>query len=284
VINTIPSGRNYSSLGQLIPGVFTTAPDQGGALGDPMPSLTIHGSRTIDQRVMQNGVNTMTLQAGGNIGIAVPNPGMAAEVTIDTSAVSTEQAVGGIRINYIARDGGHTFAGNLFVTFANEDMQGDNLTQRLRDKGLTLANSIRIRLTAQATPKNKVAFTWDQQFRCRCPGGPGTQGVIATRSPEAAGFFRSPVQRLLHAEWTSPVTNRLLLEGVALHRTERWGFNHPDAAYRSSFLTEEQTELLTQMIPVRELSTGLQYRSRQNYAGHDRWTVGRRAGEVRAGT
>src|SRR5262245_22794458 len=35
VINTIPSGRNYSSLGQLIPGVFTTAPDQGGALGDP---------------------------------------------------------------------------------------------------------------------------------------------------------------------------------------------------------------------------------------------------------
>jgi hypothetical protein len=333
MINTIPSGRNYTSLGQLIPGVFTTLPDQGGALGDPMASLTIHGSRTTDQRVMQNGVSTMTLQAGGNIGIAVPNPAMAAEVTIDTSAVSAEQAVGGLRINYIPRDGGNTFAGNLFVSFANENTQGNNLTQRLRDKGLTLANSIKsiwdvtpgfggpirrdrlwfyatgryngsrlyaagmyfnrnafnpnawtyeadrdrpafndsdwedvqIRLTAQATPKNKVAFTWDQQFRCSCPGGPGTQPVTATRSPEAAGFFRSPVQRLLHAEWTSPVTNRLLLEAVALHRTERWGFMHPQSAFRDSFITPQHTELLAQMIPARELSNGLQYRSRVNY-------------------
>lgn len=333
MINTIPSGRNYTSLGQLIPGVFTTLPDQGGALGDPMASLTIHGSRTTDQRVMQNGVSTMTLQAGGNIGIAVPNPAMAAEVTIDTSAVSAEQAVGGLRVNYIPRDGGNTFAGNLFVSFANENTQGDNLTQRLRDKGLTLANSIRtiwdvtpgfggpirrdrlwfyatgrhngsrlyaagmyfnrnafnpnawtyeadrsrpafndsdwkdaqIRLTAQVTPKNKVAFTWDQQFRCSCPGGPGVTSVNATRSPEAAGFFRSPVQRLLHAEWTSPVTNRLLLEAVALHRTERWGFMHPQAAFRDSFITSQQSEILAQMIPARELSTGLQYRSRPNY-------------------
>jgi hypothetical protein len=336
-IDTLPNGRNYTSLGQMITGVNTTASDMGGALGDTMASLTIHGSRTTDQRVMQNGVNTMTLQAGGNIGIAVPNPGMAAEVTIDTSAVSAEQAVGGVRINYIPRDGGNNFAGNLYLSFANEDMQGENLTQRLRDRGLTLANSIKkiwdfnpgfggplrrdkvwfyftaryngsqnyaagmfenanaynpnawtyvadtskpgfnnsdwedaqIRLTTQLSPRNKVSFTWDQQFRCSCPGGPGTSGVTATRSPEAAGFFRSPVQRLLHAEWTSPVTNRLLLEAVALHRTERWGFVHPNNAWRDSFISADQTSLLKQMIPVVEQSNGLSYRSRNFY--NDTW-------------
>ena len=61
---------------------------------------------------MQNGVNTMTLQVNGDRGIAVPNPGMASEVTIDTSGLSAEQGQGGIRINYIPRDGGNTFSGS----------------------------------------------------------------------------------------------------------------------------------------------------------------------------
>jgi hypothetical protein len=337
VINTIPTGRNYTSLGQMITGVNTTASDQGGALGDPMASLTIHGSRTTDQRVMQNGVNTMTLQAGGNIGIAVPNPGMASEVTIDTSAVSAEQPMGGIRINYIPRDGGNRFQGSFFFAFANENTQGNNLTPDLIARGLTLANSVKslwdvnpafggpikrdklwfwftgryngadnyaagmfvnknaynpnawtyeadrsqpaanlntwadaqVRFTTQLAPKHKFSFTWDQQARCSCPGGPGTTGVTATRSPEAAGFFRSPTQRLLHAEWTSPMTSRLLLEVVGLHRTERWGFVHPQNSLRSDFITQDQTELLSQMIPALEQSNNLSYRSRPNY--NDTW-------------
>ena len=48
----------------------------GGALGDTMASLTVHGSRQDDQRVMENGVNTMTLQAGGNTDGAIINGGI----------------------------------------------------------------------------------------------------------------------------------------------------------------------------------------------------------------
>ena len=111
VIDALPTSRNYSSFGYLLPGVNTSARDVGGAGGDTMSQLTIHGSRPGDQRVMQNGVNTMTLQVNGDRGIAVPNPGMASEVTIDTSGLSAEQGQGGIRINYIPRDGGNTFSG-----------------------------------------------------------------------------------------------------------------------------------------------------------------------------
>jgi hypothetical protein len=143
VIGTLPTGRNYSSFGALLTGVTTNASDAGGAVGDPMASLTVHGSRPGDQRVLQNGVNTMTLQAGGDIGIAVPNPGMAAEVTVDTSAVSAEQSQGGVRINYIPRDGGNQFSGTTFVAFSGSGLQNDNLTDELKAKGLTSVGGIK---------------------------------------------------------------------------------------------------------------------------------------------
>src|SRR4029077_8372387 len=144
VINTLPSGRNYTSLGVMIPGVNTSAPDSGGAAGDTMAQLTIHGSRPGDQRVMQNGVNTMTLQVNGDRGIAVPNPGMASEVTIDTSGLSAEQSQGVVRINYIPRDGGNRFSGTTFVSFTNNSLQGNNLTDDLKARGLPTPNSIKV--------------------------------------------------------------------------------------------------------------------------------------------
>jgi hypothetical protein len=313
VIDALPTGRYYSSFGYLVAGVTTSARDVGGAGGDTMSQLTIHGSRPGDQRVMQNGVNTMTLQVNGDRGIAVPNPGMASEVTVDTSGLSAEQGQGGIRINYIPRDGGNTFSGSTFVTFANSDMQSDNLTDDLRSRGLPTPNAIKttydinpgfggpikknrvwfyftgrvnradqypggafanvngydptnytvvydttrraysralwtdaqLRLTAQVSPKNKVAFTWDQQTRCSCLVGPGTPsaGVIsATVTPEAGTNFRSPTQRLLHGEWSSPVNNRILLEGAGVYRVERWGNMPPNAAWSPEFITPaEQT-------------------------------------------
>jgi hypothetical protein len=304
VINTLPSGRNYASLGTLIPGVSTSAPDSGGATGDTMAQLTIHGSRPGDQRVMQNGVNTMTLQVNGDRGIAVPNPGMASEVTVDTSGLSAEQSQGGIRINYIPRDGGNRFSGSTFVTFSNSSLQGNNLTDDLKARGLPTPDSIKVNYDInpgfggpiqkdrvwfyftgrvnradnyaagsfvnvngfdpkkQATPRNKIAFTWDQQTRCSCPSGAGTPttfGVLSsTVTPEASENFRAPVQRLLHGEWSSPVTNKLLLEGVLLHRVERWGSMPPNTAWSSDFVTPAQQAVLESgaLIPVLDTSNG----------------------------
>jgi hypothetical protein len=329
VIDALPTGRNYASLGQLLPGVNSSARDAGGASGDTMSQLTIHGSRPGDQRVLQNGVNTMTLQVNGDRGIAVPNPGMASEVTVDTSGLSAEQGQGGIRINYIPRDGGNTFSGSLFATFANDSMQSDNLTDDLRARGLPSPNAIKmiydvnpgvggpikrdrmwfyftgrvnradqypggafvnlngydptrydvvydtnqrafsralwtdaqIRLTTQVSPKNKVAFTWDQQTRCSCLPGPNTPspGVVsATVTPEAATNFRSPMQRLLHAEWSSPASNSLLFEGAAVYRVERWGNMDPRTEWSPDFINASQQAILQSgaLIPVLDLSNG----------------------------
>jgi hypothetical protein len=111
-VNRLPTGRNYQNLGILIPGVTAVnngqvrQQDVGGALGDNMAYLMIHGSKPADMRVMQNGVVTATQQAGGAIGGSTPNAAAAAEITIDTSSVSAELATGGPRVNLIPRDGG----------------------------------------------------------------------------------------------------------------------------------------------------------------------------------
>jgi len=58
-----PCGRNQFTLGVLFPGVTlaqggNAGQDVGGARGPDTLALLIHGSRTSDQKVTQNGVPT----------------------------------------------------------------------------------------------------------------------------------------------------------------------------------------------------------------------------------
>src|SRR5512134_680008 len=94
-VQLVPSGRNYYNLGAMVVGVSSNSADVGGVLGDTMSSLTTHGSKNTDQRITNNGVGIMTLQAGGNIGGATPDVSSATEITIDTSSVSAEMSTGG---------------------------------------------------------------------------------------------------------------------------------------------------------------------------------------------
>ena len=73
-----------------------------------------------------------------------------------------------------------------------------------------------VRLTWQASPRNKVAFWWDEQVTCqRCEGNSGVSFAspltMGSLSPEADGGNDNPI-RMAQASWTSPVTNRILLE------------------------------------------------------------------------
>jgi hypothetical protein len=328
-VQLIPSGRNYYNLGAMVVGVQSNSNDVGGALGDTMSSLTTHGSRNQDQRITNNGVGVMTLQAGGNIGGATPDVSSATEITIDTSSVSAEMAQGGVRVNLIPRDGGNSWASSSYFSFSNEGMQGDNLTQRLKDRGLGAPSknikiwdlnpaaggpikrdkawfwfssrytgsenqpagafinrnafkpdvwtldqdrsqparnkgvwhSLQVRSTIQVTPRNKIAFTWQDQNYCRCP-----DAISATRSPEASTDRRFPHLQQQHVEWTSPVTNRVLLEVVGMHLFERWGNMHLRSAsgdfFRSGGSLDPAFEAaLPQMIGVLDQATGITYRS-----------------------
>jgi hypothetical protein len=148
LVQNLPSSRQYFTLARVAPGTVGGGSDVGGSgIADVGQSLTVHGSKNVDQRVMLNGLSIMTLQAGGNIGGQQPDVGSAAEIAIDTTSLSAEMATGGVRINFIPKDGGNTFGNSTFFTFANQSMQGNNYTDALKTAGL-------------ATP-TQIDSTWD---------------------------------------------------------------------------------------------------------------------------
>ena len=55
------------------------------------------------------------------------------EMTVDTSGGDATLAGGGVRINYIPRDGGNTFKGLMFFSGANQSMQFTNYTTTAED-------------------------------------------------------------------------------------------------------------------------------------------------------
>ncbi len=324
VLDKVPTGRTYYALGVLIPSVNSNTTDVGGAAGDAMAQLTVHGSRPASQRITQNGVSTAGLSGSGGFSGNVPNIGAAAEVTVDTNAASAELATGGVRINFVPRDGGNTTSGTVFFNMAHEDfLAASNFTDRLKSAGLSAPGAIKknidfapngggpiardrlwyyataryqlaqayaagivgnrnafdptkwtyepdpatpalstngdwqqakMRLTWQANGKNKIAGEWEQQSYCRCPNG-----VSATTAPEAGRDRRFPTQRMLFVEWSSPVTNRILLEAAGLHRNTGWGEVHLQPS--GSLDDPSALAIYPQMISVVEQSTGLRYRS-----------------------
>jgi hypothetical protein len=69
------------------------------------------------------------------------------------------------------------------------------------------------RLTWQVTPRNKIGGYWDEQWVCRkCEGN--TIGITtpAVVSPEANGPNQTLPLRVPQVTWSSPLTNRLLLD------------------------------------------------------------------------
>ena len=110
------------------------------------------------------------------------------------------------------------------------------------------ANSWQIlssRITTQLSARNKVNLFWDEQHPCngatwtsqgqgcRVPTGnavfESVFGSPNTTSPEAGGYSNR-FQRVQQATWSSPATNRLLLEAGVGTYLSRWGTNRrPDS-------------------------------------------------------
>jgi hypothetical protein len=98
------------------------------------------------------------------------------------------------------------------------------------------------RITWQATPRNKIGGYWDEQRVCRkCEGntiGITTPPVV---SPEANGAGQTSPLRVPQVTWTSPVTNRLLLDAGFGGTYYGWGNfeNNPNPTHDLIKVTEQ---------------------------------------------
>ncbi|HWN84408.1 MAG TPA: carboxypeptidase-like regulatory domain-containing protein, partial [Vicinamibacterales bacterium] len=147
IVSAIPSSRTPFTVGVLIPGVKKgafTGQDVGGSVVQEVASLEANGGRTSDQRMMVNGVALSSMIAGGWGGGAVPNATGTAEFAIDVSGVDAQAATGGVRINFIPRDGGNRFSGTIPFSYANNDFTSDNYTGTdVQQRGLSVPGNIK---------------------------------------------------------------------------------------------------------------------------------------------
>ena len=138
--------------------------------------------------------------------------------------------------NYVAGIVGNKNAGNPNVwTYAPDDSVRGlySLTQE----------SVNVRLTLQANAKNKFSGFYDNQWRCWC------KRTLVNISPESASTYNFPIENLGSLSWSSPVTNRLLIDASVSHRGERFAVAKPEIG-----------DVYRTLIPVTEQSTGLLYR------------------------
>ena len=96
-----------------------------------------------------------------------------------------------------------------------------------------------IRLTWQATPRNKITGYYDNQVRCQCPNPSATISPEAT-SPGVAGNLQYGPLDMLTLGWSSPVTNRLLLEVRSGLRREDYTFDPSDHPFVNLINVTEQ--------------------------------------------
>src|SRR5947207_5294895 len=141
-LDTIPTGKDPFSVGQLIPGVTTSTPDVGGTQVMQQPTLQVHGSSNNDNVFMVDSVQIQHIGFGGNQTGFYFNDGLMEEISYQTSSLPAEAPVGGVQINMIPHDGGNAFHGTVFSTGANEQMQADNLSSDLVALGFKKQNRV----------------------------------------------------------------------------------------------------------------------------------------------
>jgi Carboxypeptidase regulatory-like domain len=177
--------------------------------------------------------------------------------------------------------------------FANLNMGNPNMWTYVQDptRPAVAAGSWRngsLRLTVQPTERNKFNFFWDHQLPCQGAGLLGTkegcrqsaaEGEIicgapgasnppctATTAPEIGTYLSGFGQRVQQATWSSPMTNKLLLEaGFGTYWSQWGGIQHPGSNFASLIGVTEQC---APNCPANGNIAGLQYRS-----GTYRWNL-----------
>jgi hypothetical protein len=119
-IDTLPTGRNYSSIVQVAPGVSSDAnpanPDQS--------TITVYGSSGAENAYFIDGVNTTNMEYGFQ-GKQL-NFEFIQEVDVKTGGYEAEygRSTGGI-VNVITKSGGNEFHGDVFGYYSNDKYQAN---------------------------------------------------------------------------------------------------------------------------------------------------------------
>ena len=142
VLDAIPTGRTVQNVAVLVPAVVSSQPSGvGGTDLLDLAQLSVHGGETDDFRIQSDGF--ILGNAYQSYNGFVPNLGATAETTVNTAGAGSDWWGSGVVLNVIPKEGGNDYSGEIFLTGATGDFQSDNLTERVQEKGLSSANTLK---------------------------------------------------------------------------------------------------------------------------------------------
>jgi hypothetical protein len=142
---------------------------------------------------------------------------------------------------------------STFVAGAFENRNAGDLTKWTYDPDLSkpgfgileMKPTGGVRLTWQATPRNKIGFSADPQSRH------WLNGLPANRAPEIYPDWIFHHESFITGSYSSPVTNRLLIDARFANHAEGFVDKYPEAG-----------DPFRRAIPVEEQTTGFRYRGK----------------------
>jgi outer membrane receptor for ferrienterochelin and colicin len=119
-IQNLPTGRNYSSVVQVVPGVSTDASNN----NIDQTTITVYGSSGAENAYLIDGVNTTNVEYG--LQGKELNFEFIQEIDVKTGGYEAEhgRSTGGI-VNVITKSGGNEFHGDLFGYYDDDSLQAD---------------------------------------------------------------------------------------------------------------------------------------------------------------
>ena len=135
VMDVIPTGRDFKAVAATLPSIKSGRQNVGGTRTVQQQGISVHGLTRNNTTKYVDGLNTNTSWSEGGVQM-YDNDAMAQEVAYSTSAAGADVSGGGVRINIVPQEGGNAFSGAIYAGYINGDWQGDNIDQRLLDRGI----------------------------------------------------------------------------------------------------------------------------------------------------
>ena len=137
MLESIPTGRNFVLMAGTTPAVTTGAFDVGGS--STMwsgGSLLVHGSVAGDSRTLIDGMVVDSMFGNGQCSCVYDNEAQTQEMAVQVSGGAAEHQLSGVQVNRIPKYGGNRFTGEGLFLFSNDSMQGNNVDDDLRARGI----------------------------------------------------------------------------------------------------------------------------------------------------
>ncbi len=190
-IQTLPTGRNYSSLAAIVPGTASDANPQ----NQDQSTVTVYGSSGAENAFYIDGVNTTNVEYGFQ-GKEL-NFEFIQEIDVKTGGYEAEfgKATGGI-INVITKSGGNQFRGDAFGYYDNDSLQSS--TKSVQSPSGVVAGFTKEDYGADLGGyfvKDKLWFFGaydrvDNTTKNVLPSGPAAGQIVDSKSKHNLGSFK----------------------------------------------------------------------------------------------